>query len=175
MKHSPLPTISISMICLPGITRSASVSCLKCPGVTLSTRCEGMYILLGSENKFSIKIITHSSVGILFPYDLLARHRVSMESEFTWYCLTCSSTSLQINELYNYYVGIFFPYIQLTARKYGDQLFQVICLTAEDINTRSSTLPSDRLRTSVIRQVTELCTRKFLPVLEVHGRQSCHL
>ena len=38
----------------------------------------------------------------------------------------------------------------------------------EDVNTRNSTsspLPSDRLRTSVIRQVTELCTRKFLPVL----------
>ena len=43
--------------------------------------------------------------------------------------------------------------------KYGEQLFQVICLAAEDAGT-TSPLPSDRLRTSVIRQVTELCTRK---------------
>ena len=44
------------------------------------------------------------------------------------------------------------------ARKYGDQLFQVIYLATEDVNTRNNqSLPSDRLRTSVIRQVTELC------------------
>ena len=57
----------------------------------------------------------------------------------------------------------------------GNQLFQVICLAAEDVlstrNTVTSPLPSDHLRTSVIRKVTELCTRKFLPVLEVHGRR----
>ena len=47
------------------------------------------------------------------------------------------------------------------------ELIQVICLAAEDVTQgTTSQFPSDRLRTSVVRQVTELClySRKFLPV-----------
>ena len=59
------------------------------------------------------------------------------------------------------------------ARKYGDQLFQVICLAAEDVNTRNN--QSFAFLSSSYIGYLAGNRAVYQKILEVHGRQSCHL